>query len=212
MKNVYFISGLGATKRSFQFLDLSFCNPVFIDWIPAQKKETLVSYAMRLKALIPEENPTIVGLSFGGMLASEMAKVDPLAKVIIISSNKTSDEFPAYLRIGNYLPLYRMIPETLLKKSKHLFQWMLGAEGKEQKAVQLQILAESDIKFTNDAIDMILKWKNNVVAPNIIHIHGTADKLLPYKKVQAHYTVPKGTHLMIMNKGLEISNILKSII
>jgi hypothetical protein len=33
MKKVYFISGLGADKRAFSFLDLSFCEPVFINWI-----------------------------------------------------------------------------------------------------------------------------------------------------------------------------------
>jgi len=38
---VYFLSGLGADKRIFELLNLSFCEPVFIDWIPPQQNETL---------------------------------------------------------------------------------------------------------------------------------------------------------------------------
>jgi len=212
MQNVYFISGLGATKRSFQFLDLSFCNPVFVDWLPTQKGETLAAYALRLRDTIPEEKPVIVGLSFGGMLAAEMARANPAAKAILISSKKTSAEFPSYLRVGKYVPAYKWLPATLVKKSKYLFQWVFGAKGKEQQAVQLLILKETDMKFTNAAIDMILHWQCREAAPNIVHIHGTADRLLPYKKVKADYTIKGGTHLMVMDNGNEISAILKSIV
>jgi hypothetical protein len=48
LKKVYFISGLGADKRAFSFLDLSFCEPVFIEWIKPLKNETLQGYALRL--------------------------------------------------------------------------------------------------------------------------------------------------------------------
>ena len=212
MKNVYFISGLGATKKSFQFLDLSFCNPVFVDWIEPQKKESLLSYANRLRATIPEENPLIVGLSFGGMLAAEMARANPGIKAILISSNKTSAEFPAYLRVGKYIPAYKWLPNSLVKNSKFLFQWVFGAKGKEQQAVQLQILKETDMKFTNAAIDMILQWKSSEPAPKVVHIHGTADKLLPYKKIKADFTIKGGTHLMVMDNGKEVTEILRGLI
>ena len=46
---VYFLSGLGADKTVFQFLDLDFCEPVFIEWIPPHKNESLPDYALRLK-------------------------------------------------------------------------------------------------------------------------------------------------------------------
>src|SRR5689334_14169109 len=98
MNNVYFISGLGADKRAFSFLDLSFCNPVFIEWIEPVEKETLKEYAIRLRSLIPDNDPIIVGVSFGGMLVTEMAKKDLNVKGIVISSSKTRKEFPVILR------------------------------------------------------------------------------------------------------------------
>jgi pimeloyl-ACP methyl ester carboxylesterase len=209
MQTVYFISGLGASKRAFSFLNLSFCNPIFVDWIAPNPKETLQAYALRLMKFIPCPNPTIVGLSFGGMLATEMAKANPNAKVILLSSNKTHLEFPSLLKVGRYLPVYRWLPTTGLKSSGIFFLWILGATGKPQKAVQKQVLKESDPNFTKWAIDAIMGWRNETIPQNLIHIHGTADKLLPYRLVKAHHTIKGGQHLMVMDKAQEISELLQ---
>lgn len=206
---IYFISGLGADERAFHFLELSFCQPIFIKWLTPDKNETLRDYAMRLMAAMPEENPNIVGLSFGGMLASEIALAKPLAKVVIISSNKTSNEFPSYFLIGRYLPLYKMIPTDIMKYTKGIFGSFFGAEGSEQKKIQQIIAQETDIKFTKWAISSILKWQNKTSPTNITHIHGTSDKLLSYSFVKADYTIKGGKHLMVMDKADEISVLLK---
>ena len=100
MKTIYCIPGLGADEKCFQYLDLSFVQPVFINWIQPFKNETLHDYAMRIKQqFIHDENPVIFGLSLGGMIAVEIAKAIPSAKVIIISSAKTKNEIPFYWKI-----------------------------------------------------------------------------------------------------------------
>ncbi len=212
MKKVYFISGLGADKRGFSFLDLSFCEPVFIEWVKPYKKESLQQYAIRLKEQINEPSPIIVGVSFGGMLATEIAKSDTSAKVIIISSNKIKKEFPKILLIGKYIPLYKWIPSTVLKKAGIFRTTFFGPKGENQKKIFNQILRDTDTKFTKWAIHSILHWENKIEPGNIIHIHGTSDTLLPYSMVKADYSIDKGTHLMIMNNSNEISNLLKKLI
>lgn len=210
MKTVYLITGLGASNRSFHFLDTSFCNAVFIELPTIEKGEKLEKYALKVRRQIPEEHPIIVGLSFGGMLAVEMAKKDPLAQVIIISSIRSSSEFPAYMRTGIYLPLYRWMPGSWQKKCKNIFQGIIGrTKGEVYKEVQDLILRESNPKVTSAIIDMVLRWKSEIIPQNIIHIHGTADRTLPYRKVKADYTINGGTHLMIMDRAKEISEILK---
>ncbi len=72
-------------------------------------------------------------MSFGGMLASEMAKAEPGIKAIIISSNKSSKEFPSYLRIGKYLPLYKWMPFKLMKSTHTVYSWVFGTKGQEEK-------------------------------------------------------------------------------
>jgi pimeloyl-ACP methyl ester carboxylesterase len=212
LKKVYFISGLGADKRAFSFLDLSFCEPVFIEWIKPLKNESLQGYALRLKEQIKEPGAVIVGVSFGGMLATEIAKTDPISKVIIVSSNKIKDEFPKIFLTGKYLPVYKWLPSVLLKKGTIIRSKFFSPKGEKQKKILLQILRDTDTKFTKWAIYSILHWKNKVTPDNVIHIHGTSDNLLPYRLVKADYAIKNGTHLMIMNQYKEISELLKKLI
>lgn len=212
MNKIYFISGLGADKRVFSFLDLSFCEPVFIDWITPEMNESLESYALRLRKYIPGPNPCIVGISFGGMLVTEMAKADTSVKAIIIASNKTADEFPPYLRTGSYFPIYKWTSASLAKNFMLRSIWILGGKNKEAKDLLQQIIMDSDIEFVRWAIGAILQWKNKEVPVNLVHLHGTADKLLPYRYVKADYTIEGGTHVMTLDKHDEVSGLLKKLI
>jgi len=212
MKKVYFISGLGADKRVFSFLNLSFCEPVYIDWIEPLKNESLESYALRLRHKIPQTDPIIVGISFGGMLATEMAKADANVKAIIISSSKTADEVPKYLRAGKYFPFYKWMPGRMIKRSAHFIKWVFGKNGKEQKKVYFEIVRDTDTDFVKWAITSILNWKNKEVPKNLVHLHGTADRLLPHRLVKADHLIEGGNHVMPMDSHEEVSALLKKII
>jgi len=211
MKKVYFLGGLGADKRAFSVLDLSFCDPVFVDWIKPVPRESLSHYATRLRRQIPEDHPIVVGVSFGGMLACEMAKADPLMKVIIIASNKSANEFPFYLRLGKYFPVYRWLPDKLIKSGRSL-NWMLGVKDKAQRKLLSDIVADIDPAFLKWAIDAILHWREKNAPVNVTHIHGTADKLLPFRYVKADYKIQGGTHLISINKPKEISSLLQKLV
>jgi len=212
LKKVYFIAGLGADSRSFGFLDLSFCNPQFVPWLPPLPKETLSSYAERMFSFINDEKATIAGVSFGGMIATEIAKKHPGTNVIIISSCKTYLEIPPYLRFWRFFPVYNFHSNRIKAFGGRFVLNILGAKGNEQKKVQQEILKSSDPVFIRWAVHAILTWNNTVIPQNVIHIHGSADPLLPYRYVKAHYTINKGRHLMIMDNGGEGSELLRKLI
>lgn len=209
---VFFLSGLGADKSVFQFLDLSYCSPVFIDWIPPNKNETLQHYAIRLKETLIPDNSTVIGLSFGGMLATEIVNQYPSVKAILISSAKTKNEIPAFYRAGKYLPMHNLFPGTvhkwLMMKMKNLFSITDEAVLK----IYQELIKKSDPAFNRWAVTALLNWNNAEVPKNIFHIHGTHDKVLPYKYVNSDYTVKKGGHFMVMEQAAEISKIIKEII
>ena len=212
MKKVYFISGIGADKRIFSLLDLSFCEPVFIEWIKPLKNESLSSYAMRLREQMTELSPTVVGISLGGMLVTEMAKADKTIKAIIISSNKTSSEFPFYLKIGKYFPVYKWSPQSVSKKIMLQSTWLLGGKTIKEKLLLKQVIKDTDMNFVKWAIGAIMHWGNKTVPGNLIHIHGTEDKVLPYRYVKADYTLKNGTHVMTLDKHEELSSLLRQLI
>ncbi len=211
MKKVYFISGLGADKRAFSLLDLSFCEAIFVDWIQPLKNESLCDYALRMRSQIPSAHPIVVGMSFGGMLAAEMANHDKNVTSIIIASNKSAAEFPFYLRAGKYFPLYKLISPKSIKHAT-LVNWAFGIREEKTKKLVSEILADTDPGFMKWAIKAILNWPEHKSTGNIRHIHGTADKVLPARFVKADELIRGGTHLITLNHPKEVSSFLKKLI
>jgi pimeloyl-ACP methyl ester carboxylesterase len=98
MKTIYCISGLGADERAFSKLKIKDFKLKVINWLMPEPNETIEHYATRMRATITEENPVLMGLSFGGMICTEIAKQIPVEKIIIISSIKSSKELPLWMK------------------------------------------------------------------------------------------------------------------
>jgi pimeloyl-ACP methyl ester carboxylesterase len=212
METVYFISGLGADERAFSFMDLSFCNPVFIKWIKPGFNETIAAYAARLKEQIPGDHAVIVGLSFGGMISVELAKQFAVKKIILLASAKTGEEIPPYLRVMRWLPFHKLASPAFLRAGNHFAYRLMGIHKRADKIVFTRMLKEADDDFLKWAIDRIINWRNRVIPRDTIHIHGDKDIMLPKMFVKADYTIRGGEHLMVMNKPKEIEEILKKVL
>ncbi|WP_147313861.1 alpha/beta fold hydrolase [Deminuibacter soli] len=210
MQQVYFLSGLGADERVFRFLDMPFCKPVYVPWIIPLPHEKLESYAQRLRQTIPEAHPLLAGVSFGGMLAVEMAKADPQIKAVIISSAKTRQELPRWMHAARYFPVYNCIPDAWLRAMAQRCNWLFGAEKQESIHAFHSIIRDCFVPFNTWAFGAILRWKNTIIPGNLLHIHGTADKMLPYARVQCNVTIPGGKHLMVMDCAASITPHLQS--
>lgn len=207
---IYFISGLGADERIFNFLQLDFCEPVFLKWIAPLPQESLPGYASRFSQFINDPSPLIVGLSFGGMIATEIAKNNSKANVVIVSSAKTYKEVPGYFRMFEKFPIYNWAPHKLSKSvSRPFAKLLLGARGDAHARVINDLMDDIDMNFDIWAVDAILKWRNTTIPPNLVHIHGSKDMLLPHRYTKPHITIKKGTHSMVMNNADELSLWLK---
>lgn len=95
---IYFLSGLGADESVFKALHLPGVERVYLNWIEPLPKESMEAYAQRMANRIAEPNPIIIGLSFGGMMAMEIAKLITVKQLILVSSAKTAKELPPYFR------------------------------------------------------------------------------------------------------------------
>lgn len=211
-KEIYIFSGLGADERVFQKLDFSGHKITFIKWIVPKKDETIEQYAKRLREQIPTTKPILIGLSFGGIMAVEVAKQITTEKVILIASAKTKREIPFYYRIAGTLRIHKLLPTALLKKSNAITNWIFGAESISDKALLKQILIDTDPLFLRWAIDKIARWKNQHEPHKLIHIHGTNDKILPFRFVKNVIKVEGGGHFMTLNKADELNRILKQVL
>jgi pimeloyl-ACP methyl ester carboxylesterase len=206
---VYFISGLAADKRVFKHIQLPHgFEAVYLDWISPEKDETLEAYALRLAAKINREEPfALVGLSFGGMLATEIAKQYHPAATILISSVPVSAQLPGYYRIAGKLGLHKILPVSLIKSSaatKRLF----SREPVEDKKLLWQIIHDSDTGLIRWSMEAILNWQNETIPQPVWHIHGTNDEILPVRYTHPTHTIPKEGHMLIMTRPDVVNEIL----
>ena len=208
-KELYIFSGLGADERIFQLLDFSGFSTTFVKWIVPQDKETIEQYATRLLDQITTTKPTLIGLSFGGLIAVEVAKQIDTEKVILIASAKTKNEIPFYYRFAGQLKIHRLLPTRLLKSSNFVTNWFFGTSSTFDKQLLKQILIESDPTFLKWAIDKVARWTNQTQTKNLFHIHGTSDRILPLSFLKCNYTIKNGGHLMTLNKADELNQILR---
>ena len=209
-KQLYILSGLGADERVFQRLDFSGFETTFIKWNIPYEKESVELYSKRLLDQITTINPTIIGLSFGGIIAIEIAKQIKTEKVILISSAKTKFEIPFYFRFIGLLGIHRLFPTTVLKSSNFLTNYFFGAKTEFERQLLKQILNDTDPIFLKWAIEKITRWTNQSKINNLFHIHGTLDRILPSFFIKCDLTIKKGGHLMILNESEQMNNILKA--
>lgn len=212
-RKIYFVSGLGADERIFQWLRYDGFQPVHIQWIPPERSEPIEDYANRLTEQIDEDNPVIVGLSFGGMIAIEIAKQMNTQKIVLLSSVKETSEIPFYFKIFRALPLHRIFPfKSLLWAVYWLAYWLFAPGGKAEKQLLKTILQETDPHFLKWALHKVVIWRNKEIPENLVHIHGRGDRIFPYRFVTPTYTVQDCGHLMVMNRAEEVSNLLEELI
>ena len=209
----YFISGLGADKQAFRRIRLpSAYEPVYLDWITPAKNESLIDYARRFSSLIKNDDAFIlIGLSFGGMLACEIAKLRNPLKTIIISSLGSSTELPWYFRRAGRFGLHKAIPVKLLKAGT-IFKNMMGAASKEDKAIIINYAKFADPNLVRWSLHAIVNWNQPQRLPGIIHLHGSNDLMLPLRYTHPNYVIKNGGHLMIFNKADEVNKILNEVL
>jgi pimeloyl-ACP methyl ester carboxylesterase len=210
VKNIYCISGLGADSSIFKKVEVKGYALHHVQWTSLDKDDTVADYASKLSAQVPDDS-YLIGLSFGGMLAVEIAKIKPLKKVVLISSAKTRSEIPDFNNILTWFITHRLIPHFLFTSAnKYVFEYF-GAETDEEKELLRQIFKHSDGQFMSRAMRMVTLWDNATIPTNVKHIHGTADRIIPPDLIKADYWVQGGTHIMIYNRAEEINKILNRI-
>lgn len=214
MTKIFLIAGMGADSRIYNNVELPENYDIIpVDWIEAHKTDTLTSYSQKLiyqYNIIPDS--IVIGNSMGGMIAIEIAKKIRLKKVILISSIKTISEAPAYYKIFQALPIYKLIPNKLITSPTLVLKFIFGKMSNTELWLFKDMLHKNSPAFIKWAMGAVLKWDNTVIPPNVYHIHGDKDLVLPNKKIKDATIVRGGTHIMIFDKAKQINKWLKPLL
>jgi len=211
---IYLIPGQGADERLFNHLDIAEPYEVkHIIYKTPKEGTTLKQYAQQLSSQIDTtQRFMLIGVSLGGMLATEMSDFLSPEKVIIISSAKHKNELPFRYRFQQKLPLYKAVSSNMAKKGALFMQPIVEPDRNKEKDTFVKMLEDKDPDFLRRTIAMIINWDRTEAPKNIIHIHGDKDNTIPIRNVAVDFKVDKGSHMMTLTRGKEISILINRLI
>lgn len=216
MSKIYFISGLGADKRAFEKTqEINGYQYVFIDWIPNLPNESFKSYVSRLiKDYDIKENDVVLGLSFGGLAAIEIAKQTPIEKAILLSSFKDKQGLKTHLQFLLSLRLYNLIPNFKLKFFDRQAVKGFGNVSNEVKEGLMEMMKDTDPKLIKWSLKQIRKSNYiNTSSFKLINILGTKDELVrKWELKEDNYFIKNAGHLMVYENADEVNKILFTIL
>lgn len=206
---IYIISGLGADERVFSKLSLP-STVVHLNWIKNKPKESLSMYAKRMAVSISDsKNAILIGLSFGGIVAQEIAAQREIGKLIIINSVKTRNEIPLHLRLVGDLGLHKLFPTQIFSHPlfKPISYFFFSLKTREEKVLLDQIFDNADYNYIEWCIDKVLKWPGKNKTINPIHIHSKGDRIFPARNIKVD-ALSTGDHFAVFSISHEVDEIL----
>ena len=171
-------------------------------WIKHRPHEPLEHYALRMAATIDSTQPLYLGgLSFGGMVALEAARVLHPRAVFLISSGFSGAQAHSILQ-HVLQPLAPHIPLWLYRLSRYLLPPALRLSfiraPRASRDLIIDVLQHhTDFDNWRRGIASIVSWRfRGRLEMPVYHIHGNNDWLMPLDRVTPHAVVMGGPHLM----------------
>ncbi|EDP70325.1 hypothetical protein FBALC1_06198 [Flavobacteriales bacterium ALC-1] len=209
------IPGLGYDCRIFKNLDLSGFEVECLNWIEPKTNEKLHDYSQRLfsKAKTSSDKIVLIGHSLGGVVSQEIASINNIDKIILVSSIKSRNELPLSLKLVKPFWLDRFFTKEISIKTVKFWGKNHGFETDDEKNLFKNMVSKQSNNYLQWALRRLSTWKEPDVpsTTKIIHIHGTKDKTLPYKLVsKPDFTIENGSHICVLKESEKISKIIKT--
>jgi pimeloyl-ACP methyl ester carboxylesterase len=165
---IYVLPGMGADQRMYSGPWRELEGARFLDWPTPCLDDTIEALARRMveKEGI-EEGAVLIGSSFGGMVACEMARLRNVRAVFLVGSARAKDEVSAVLHLLH--PLIDLAPLAFVQRSSGKLSGELG-----------RMFGDSDPRFIRTMCRAIFSW-NGLGREDVpvIRIHGRFDRVIP---------------------------------
>ncbi|PCJ93400.1 MAG: alpha/beta hydrolase [Flavobacteriaceae bacterium] len=212
--HVYLMPGMAANPSIFNNISLPSeqFETHFLEWHVPKKGCSIQEYAMEMCKNVKHKDPILLGVSFGGMLVQEMAKLMPVQKVIIVSSVKHKSELPKRMIFAKYTKIHKLLPTGLVNNVELLAKYAFGEPVTKRLELYEKYLSVRDKYYIDWSIDQIVNWQHTEHLPNLVHIHGDSDPVFPISHIKDCIPVKNGTHTMIIHRSKWFNEQLAAII
>ncbi|MFN6944946.1 MAG: alpha/beta hydrolase [Cytophagaceae bacterium] len=213
MNKIYFIPGLATDQRLFIRQQQAGFALEVLTWIQPEQNESIETYAYRMAERIQEKAPILAGVSFGGIMAIEIAKHIKDGRVILISSVKTKTEIPFYFKLARFLGAGKL-PTWFYSQAglwAKLIRPMFGKMNSEEKQLFFSMIKDADPYLVKWSVQKVLNWNNTHTSDKLSHIHGSSDLIFPIQKISDPISISGGGHFMILQKSNEVNEALQKL-
>lgn len=209
MKRVLIITGLGADQSAFE--NISFPENwqiTFYTWSYQTGNLTLSEYVKRLKKHLSNDFQMIIGLSFGSIVAQELALLYSIPPIIItISGIRSAKQLSLFKLV---LPLIKIVPTKLFEIPNPALWWLFSINNSKSRNVLSKIVRRSNGSFVKWCLVELGKWTEKDTKGQIISIHGKRDRLVKPPLMPGIILI-NGGHFAVHQQSDEISEILNEI-
>lgn len=211
MCKILLLPGMTPDHRIFDRLLPLLPNAVVVDWIPPIGHDSIVSYAARLSRTLNIDEPNVVcGVSFGGIVARELACQVNAACCVLVSTVRSPRELPPWFRICRVIP--RRLVNFTLKFSGSLASTCPGPL-RSSLTWRLKKFSGKYGAWYRWATAAVLSWRPSQSIDHIpvIQIHGDRDRIFPIKYTSADVVIRGGGHSLAFTHHDEIAMQLRRI-
>jgi pimeloyl-ACP methyl ester carboxylesterase len=205
------LPGLGADARLFDPQRPVLPRLEVPPWLPHHEGETLAEYGRRMATTIDPTEPFYLGgVSFGAMVAQEMARHVPPRAVLLIASCRRGAAIAPHLKY--FVRFSGLFPEREFEVGQGLspvFASKFGTLDPQHEQLLEEMFADSSARFVRWGIAAITDWPGvEGLAVPVHHIHGSADEWIPIQSVQPDQVIPGGGHLINLTHAAEVNAFL----
>lgn len=195
------LPGMGTQARLLEPQRRAFPTLQTPDWIACRHGESLGEYARRLLETVDPTPPVYLGgVSFGGMLALEMAAHCKAEAVLLIGSARSGLQVPGHFRttarVGRRMPMWMMalLPRTLIRLH---FAWRERLN-REQIALLRRATQGVDRELFRWTGDAIARWHfDRDPGCPVYQLHGRRDWILkPPPRGEGVELIEEGRHMI----------------
>ena len=208
--DVYLLPGQGGDHRLFTKFQLD--GPYRLHHIRYHRPNrglSLRDYARELGAQVDTSRAfVLIGVSLGGMFATEMSTLLPDEQTIVISSAKNRTELPRQYRFQRHLPIYKIVPPRLALFGAKVLQPLVEPDRKKEATIFKAMLRDKDPVFLRRTIEMMMRWERAETPANVYAIHGGKDNTIPLRNVTFDYLMPDGSHMIVLTRAEEVSRLV----
>jgi pimeloyl-ACP methyl ester carboxylesterase len=219
-------NGIGVDSRVYTYqrsLPVRLHTPEWID--PRDDDESLGEYSRRMAAGIEPDSDAdplyVGGLSFGGMVALEAARVLRPRGVFLISSCFSSRDIAAPVRLfGKLIGVTPLALASAAMVMAPLIVRVVGRSNRHQRRLLVRLLPDVHLRSARWAGPAILRWEfgddggtDRLPCP-VHHIHGGRDLIVPLENVNhgpyppPDVVLPEAGHALNITHAVETNRFI----